>query len=152
MKPMSLLQQRSFRSRILSRFVGDTRAAALVEFAIVASLLLCLVFGMVDYGRYFLMRTNLTNAVRDGARYGATLSTASADTVLMRTYTRGLIAGNSTAQGLGTLAVTFPGTVNVDQRVRITLTGYPFNPATFLVIKTAKTITVQAEFRREVPP
>ena len=133
-----------------ARFFRDTRAAALVEFAIVASLLLVLVFGMVDYGRYFLVRTNLTNAVREGARYGAVLGETSPDTIAMRTYTRALISGTAAQQALGTFSVTFPGTLTVDRRVRVTITNYPFTPATFLVIKSAKNITVAAEFRREM--
>ena len=131
------------------RFAADARAGAMVEFAIVAALLMVLVFGMVDYGRYFLLRTNLTNAVREGARYGAVLSESAADTVLMRQYTRARISAGAADSGLVT--VTFPGTVGADRRIKLTLSNYPFKPATFLVIKTAKVITVAAEFRREQP-
>ena len=125
----------------------------MVEFAIVAALLLVLVFGIVDYGRYFLVRTNVTNAVRDGARFASVAPTASLDTVAVRTYTRTMIAGSAQKQALGTLA-----TQVIDQMVgadtvkfvRVSL-NYPFDPATFLVIKTAKTISVSAQFRREQP-
>lgn len=119
----------------------------MVEFSIVAALLLMLVFGMIDYGRYFLLRTNLTNAVREGARYGAVLTGSAADTSLVRQYTRARITAASSSAGA--LRVSFPGTKGVDRRVRVAITNYPFSPATFLVIKSAKTMAVAAEFRLE---
>jgi Flp pilus assembly protein TadG len=123
----------------------------MVEFSIIAFLLLVMVFGMVDYSRYFLMRANLTNAVREGARYGATLNgSCSSNQAGIATYTRALINGNSTQQSYGTLTASDPGSTG-QVRCRVQLSSYPFDPATFLVIKTAKTITVTAEFRKEQP-
>lgn len=148
-----MLVSRDSILRTFRRFAGESKAAAMVEFAIVASLLLVLVFGMVDYGRYFLVRTNLTNAVRDGARYAAAIPTASLDTVTVRTYTRSMIAGSSAKQALGTLSTTTVNQViGIDtlRYVRVSL-SYPFDPATFLVIKSAKTISASAQFRREQP-
>ena len=120
----------------------------MVEFSIVAFLLLVMVFGMVDYSRYFLIRANLTNAARDGARYGATLTQSSADQTLIQNHTSALIHSNPS--GI-VPQVSFPtnGTVS---RVRVEINAFPFTPATFLVIKQAKTISVHAEFRRELQP
>jgi len=124
----------------------------MVEFSIIAFLLLVMVFGMIDYGRYFLLRSNLTNAVREGARYGATLPTElAADQTAIENYTRARIQGSAAQQSQGTVVITYPGTSGVDQRVRVELNNYPFNPATFLVIKSAKNIMVAAEFRQEQP-
>jgi Flp pilus assembly protein TadG len=49
---------------------GPTRrtAAAAVEFAFVAPLLVLLVLGMVEFGRMLMVQQNLTNAAREGAR------------------------------------------------------------------------------------
>jgi Flp pilus assembly protein TadG len=135
----------------LRRFARERAAAAVVEFAIVVALLLVIVMGTLDWSRYFLLRTNLTNAVRDGARYGAVLSESAADTVLIRQYTRARITGPAAAQTAGTVTVSFAGTSGLDRRVRVKISGYPFDPATFLVIKTARTIADSAEFRREQP-
>jgi Flp pilus assembly protein TadG len=127
-------------------FARDERGAAMVEFSVIAFLLLVMVFGMIDYGRYFLIRADLTNAVREGARYGATLSESGANTTLIQNYTSSRVQVASAP----TPTVGYYGTVmNNDRRVRVSINGYQFNPATFLVIKSAKTINVQAEFRKE---
>jgi hypothetical protein len=49
---------------------GDTRrrAAAVVEMAVVAPLLLTVLFGIIEYGWVFSIRQALTNATREGAR------------------------------------------------------------------------------------
>lgn len=60
------------------------RGAAVVEFAIVAPVLLLLVLGMIEYGRLVMVQQVITNATREGARQavldGAT--TASVTTVV----------------------------------------------------------------------
>jgi Flp pilus assembly protein TadG len=45
--------------------------AVAVEFALVLTLLLLIVGGIVDFGHYFYLRQVATNASREGARYGA---------------------------------------------------------------------------------
>lgn len=42
--------------------------AALVEFAIIAPLLLLLVFGIIEFGRAYNAQNSLTHAAREGAR------------------------------------------------------------------------------------
>ena len=42
--------------------------AAVVEFAIVAPLLLMIVFGIIEFGRMIMVQQILTNASREGAR------------------------------------------------------------------------------------
>jgi hypothetical protein len=44
------------------------RGAAAVEFALVAMLLLTLVFGIAEFGRMWLLQSSLAAAARDGAR------------------------------------------------------------------------------------
>lgn len=46
-----------------------------VEFAILMPLFLLLVFGIVDFGHAFYMRHLITNACREGARYGVKFQT-----------------------------------------------------------------------------
>jgi Flp pilus assembly protein TadG len=45
--------------------------AALVEFALVVTLLLTLLVGIVEFGRGYSMKVQLTGAVRDGSRAAA---------------------------------------------------------------------------------
>ena len=58
---------------------GDARrGATIIEFAIVVPLLLALLNGIVTVGIAFNRRLAVTNGVREGSRYGATLSVAAA--------------------------------------------------------------------------
>jgi Flp pilus assembly protein TadG len=48
--------------------------AAAVEFALLFPLFILIVFGIIDMGFAFNQKINLTQAAREGSRYGATLS------------------------------------------------------------------------------
>lgn len=61
-------------SALLRRYADDASATALLEFAVLVSLLLVLVFGTIDFGRALFTANNLTAAAREGARYGARLT------------------------------------------------------------------------------
>ena len=69
--------------------------AAAVEFAIVAPVLLLLVFGMIEYGRMVMVQQVITNASREGARRavldGAT--TQDVTSVVENYLTSGSISG-----------------------------------------------------------
>lgn len=56
------------------------RGQALVEFSLVLTLLLVLIFGLVDFGRAYICYVEVTNAAREGARLGATGASTSAIT------------------------------------------------------------------------
>lgn len=56
-------------TRVLRR--RDERGASAVEFALVLPLLLMLLFGIISTGRVYSDHLAATNAVREGARYGA---------------------------------------------------------------------------------
>lgn len=47
-----------------------SRGQATVEFAFAGILALTLIFGTIDFGRAIYIKSTLTNAVREGARYG----------------------------------------------------------------------------------
>jgi Flp pilus assembly pilin Flp len=57
--------------RRLYQRARDEAGAAIIEFALVAPLLLVLVWGIIETGRAFYTINSLASAVRDGARYGA---------------------------------------------------------------------------------
>ena len=50
------------------------RGAVAVEFAIVVPIFLLLVFGIVDFGHAWYMKQIVSNASREGARYGTRYS------------------------------------------------------------------------------
>ena len=59
------------------------RGAIAVEFAIILPVLLLLVFGIIDFGHAWYMKQIVSNASREGARYGtrSTGATAAANTL-----------------------------------------------------------------------
>jgi hypothetical protein len=62
--------------RVLSGFARNDRGATAVEFAIILPLLLLFVFGIIEWGLYMYNRQVITNAAREGARYGVLMRMA----------------------------------------------------------------------------
>ena len=57
------------------RFLHRTKGAVAVEFAIIGTLFLLLIAGIIDFGHAYYMKQAITNASREGARYGITYQT-----------------------------------------------------------------------------
>ncbi len=53
------------------RRTRGSRAQATVEFALVCVLLILVVFGTIDFGRLFFTWASMSNAAREGARFGS---------------------------------------------------------------------------------
>ncbi len=53
---------------------------AMVEFSLVLTFMLVLIFGIIDFGRAYICYVEVTNAAREGARLGVTGATTSAIT------------------------------------------------------------------------
>jgi Flp pilus assembly protein TadG len=51
-----------------TRLTTDRRGAALVEFAIILPLLVCLLMGVLGYGQYFLLAHSVQQIANDAAR------------------------------------------------------------------------------------
>ena len=51
-----------------ARGLRSERGAALVEFALIVPVLLALVFGVIEYGRGYNAKVEITGSVREGAR------------------------------------------------------------------------------------
>ena len=62
------------KSHVLG-FVRQTKGAVAVEFAVVLTLFLVLIAGAIDFGHAWFMQQVVTNASREGARYGITYRT-----------------------------------------------------------------------------
>lgn len=56
--------------RFSNHKVRSQRGATMVEFALIAALVLTLVFGILEYGLIFLQEHYVANAAREGARIG----------------------------------------------------------------------------------
>jgi Flp pilus assembly protein TadG len=61
----------------LSKLIRGSSGVAAVEFAIVLPLLILLIAGMMDLGHAFYLKQIVTNASREGARYGILYKTNS---------------------------------------------------------------------------
>jgi hypothetical protein len=147
----------------LHRRLTCERGSELIEFAIVAPLLLVVLFGIVDFALMFQRYEVLTNAAREGARI-AVLDTYTYTDVKNR-VTEYLSANGMTGQTFG--ATMIQENVRIGDPVSgpcISLRGvtvtYPYNFLVFgRVIRllgggagiTGKTMTVTAKMRFEGP-
>jgi Flp pilus assembly protein TadG len=97
-------------SRPRRRCSGDG-GAALVEFAIIAPLFFALLLGLFTGGISMSRKNSMTNAVREGARFGATLAESGtwADTTQSRVVT--LSSGDLTSSQVCVRLVKAPSTV-----------------------------------------
>ena len=83
MKPASRLQSRflsAIKLRPLRALLSSERAQSLVELALLTPLLLILVIGVVEMGRYASLSILVGNAARAGTQYGAQNLANAADT------------------------------------------------------------------------
>ena len=108
---------------------NSERGAAMVEFAIIAPLLLLLVFGIIEFGRAYNAQNSLTHAAREGAREYA--------------ITQDPVAGEATAKAAATslnsslitatLSACDPGqpaTVTLEYPFRLQIAFFPVNTFT----------------------
>jgi Flp pilus assembly protein TadG len=61
--------------RFLRRLIYPQQGSVTVEFAILVPIFLLLVFGIADFGHGWYMKQIVTNASREGARYGSRYNT-----------------------------------------------------------------------------
>lgn len=129
-----------FRTRKMLRL-----GAVAVEMAIVTPLLLAMLFGIIEFGWLFTVRSTMVNAAREGARLGALEGTTATE---IRDRTEELLAPMHIDDNC-TVSVTMPTddnptvTVNVSApRSSVSLVGNFFG-------FTTGTITGSASMRRE---
>jgi Flp pilus assembly protein TadG len=102
---------------------------AAVEFAIVLPIFLAVLFGMIDFGWYYYQRFSLTAAIRDGVRYGVTMTTGS-DLPWTTAKARAIIdlAGGSVPTGSITWGPTIHTSGAVPTEVMTLTASMPFTP------------------------
>lgn len=59
------------RSHLLRRLAANRDGSVMLETALMITILLVLMFGIIDLGRALFTENNLVSAAREGARYGA---------------------------------------------------------------------------------
>lgn len=133
----------------VSRFLRRTRAAAVVEFALVVPILFLLVWGIISFSRAYQRLNALTSSLREGARTASTLD--SIVTVPNRTLAvKAAIYTFSSAFGyaVDTSQVTVDATNGAD--VKVAVVNYPiFSGITFVGGLSGITVSREAIFRCE---
>jgi Flp pilus assembly protein TadG len=124
------------------------RAAAAVEFAIVAPVFFLLILGMVEYGRMVMVQQVITNASREGARRAVLdgTTTAEVQTVVQAYMTSGSISGATV-----TVAPNPPNDAEFGDPVTVTV-SIPFSQVSWLpspMYLGGKTLTASTVMRRE---
>ena len=112
--------------QVMNRVRRDQRGAAAVEFALIAGVLVMLIFGMLQFGLVFFEIQNLRAATREGARIGAVgaLEQEIRDRVQSASY--GAMPANN-----GALSVTpavCPEAPGIDDTIRVEIDVNPSNP------------------------
>jgi Flp pilus assembly protein TadG len=131
------------------RFGRNTRAAAIIEFALVVPILFLLVWGIISFSRAYQRLNALSSSLREGARVASTLDALVTDAA-KRTMVRTSIHTFSSAFGytVDTSLVTIDASSGVD--VRVGVVNYPiFSGLSFVGGLSSITVTREAVFRCE---
>lgn len=133
----------------VSRFLRRTRAAAIIEFALVVPILFLVVWGIISFSRAYQRLNSLTASLREGARVASTLDSV-VSLASRRTQVRTHIHAFSTAFGyaVDTSQVAVDASSGADVRVRVV--NYPiFSGISFVGNLSAITVSREAIFRCE---
>lgn len=126
---------------------------ALVQMAVVASIFVLLLFGVIEYGRFIFFRSVLINASREGARYAVvnlddtTVVTDTQNQVkklvfgldkVLANYTCNVYLSDSAGTNLGNA-----GNAMFGQYVAVEVSA-DYSPIMPVLLKTQKTITIKS--------
>lgn len=79
----------------LEYFTKKTEGSVVVEFALIAPILFLMIFGLIECGRAYFIRSNLQYAAGEAGRYAMVYKTAS-DTTITAQVTQHLVAVDPT--------------------------------------------------------
>jgi Flp pilus assembly protein TadG len=107
------------------KFCRHQEGAVSVEFALVITLLLFIVGGVIDFGHYLYLRQVATNASREGARYGSVYANPRVNASQIQTFIQqnyGSLLGYSGTSGGPTVTATNAGSGSGTD-LTVTVTG-----------------------------
>ncbi len=139
--------QRSLH-KVFRSFRLYRRGAAVVEFAIVAPVLLLLILGMIEYGRLVMVQQVITNATREGARQ-AVLDGATTSGV--RTIVNDFLAASRVSGAVVTVTPDPPNTAAFGDPVSVAV-QVPFSEVSWLptpMFLSETTLSATTVMRRE---
>jgi Flp pilus assembly protein TadG len=126
----------------------DERGAAAVEFAIVASLLFMILFGIIQFGIAFNRYQGLQAASREGARLGS-LSQTTHDEIVARVQETVSLIDPLAMEDTGCAGVLAVGKGCIQITASATPAGW--NSSKPCNLNSGATITVLSKYRMEVP-
>ena len=135
----------------IAEFLRGTRAAAIVEFALVVPILFMLVWGIISFSRAYQRLNALSSSLREGARVASTLDSivtvpARTDSVKIHIYTFSSAFGFP----VDTSQVTVDAVTGGGADVRVGVVNYPiFAGISFIGGLSSITVTREAIFRCE---
>lgn len=132
----------------LGRFARSERGAAMVEMALILPIIILLFLGMIDFGRALFLYNNLTNAAREGARFGAAYSSP-VDTVAIRQKVETRIQDFSGVAAATNKVKVTVSSLTSPTEVKVEVVNYPFTPITPLPMVSSLVLNVKAVFRWE---
>ena len=127
-----------------------------MELAIIMPVLFLIVFGMIEFSRGLFLQAALSGAVREGARYAATLeSPGELQLSQVKLRVQEYFAKTVTAPAIDAALITVTPADPTSDFVQVTVTDYPVDmstPIRRLIGLTGTTVTISrsATFRHEV--
>jgi hypothetical protein len=114
------------------RGLGSERGAALVELALVVPFLMMIMCATIDFGLAVYTLNNLTAAVREGARYGATVQNLAVNDTAVTGRVYRYIVGMNNAQTPAQVKATISNTVidPANGQFTVRISGYLYKPLT----------------------
>jgi hypothetical protein len=128
----------------------NRRAAAAVEFAVVAPVFFLLIFGMIEYGRMVMVQQVITNASREGARL-AVLDGATYDEIEAQVEEYLTSASIDTTNAVVEVLPDPPTDAAFGEPITVTV-SIPFSEVSWLpspMYLGGKTLTANTVMRRE---
>jgi Flp pilus assembly protein TadG len=130
---------------LLERLLGDKEGVSAIEFAILAPVLVTLLFGTLDFGRMLYIRQGMQGATEQALRFYM-LNPNSAPATVTQTLQTAMVAGVGTQ-----LVVNYADTANCNSSAAtcttITVT-YPFHFAAGFLGTYNKTLTAKGQVVR----
>ena len=138
---------------LLRRLVSSRDGSVILETALMITILLVLMFGIIDLGRALFTASNLVSAAREGARYGAAYPTnpPDPDSVKLRVINHFSSFGGPALTAANITVTPLPASGPPYESVRVTVT-YPFTwitPIRRFVGNMTNTLHGQAEYHLE---
>jgi Flp pilus assembly protein TadG len=131
---------------------GRPRGAVLIEFVIVLPVFLLLLLAAVDWGWYFVVRENVVNATREGARIGAAAPSAGAASLDATTAVTNYLRNSLGERFVRAPEVSFVSVAG-RQAISVRLRDFPAGSITgFTPTHVPTTVTSTTIMRLEVQP